>query len=172
MVAALCVVAVLLLIVLGAALSHRRFVVQRTVVQRLWRQVDDELQRRHDLIGGLVAVTKAGGVNVSTIVQARSQAMASRGAGPVAQGVAEQVLNEELTGFLAGVPEGLRAGRDFGLLWERMGESEERVAAQARAYNDSVHTLNNRIVAFPSNIVAGATKVARAQYFLPGGRTR
>jgi LemA protein len=172
LVVALCILAVLLLIVLGAALSHRGFVVQRLVVQRLWRQVDEELQRRHDLIGGLVAVTKAGGVNVTAIVQARSQAMASRGAGPVAQGVAEQVLNEELTGFLAGVPAGLRADRDFGLLWERMGESEERVAAQARAYNDSVHTLNNRIVSFPSNIVAGVTKVARAQYFLPGGRSR
>jgi LemA protein len=172
LVVGLCVAAVLLLIVLGAALSHHRFAVQRVVVQQMWRQVDEELQRRHDLIGGLVAVTKAGGVNVSAIVQARSQAMASRGAGPVAQGLAEQVLNEELTGFLAGVPAGLRADRDFGLLWERMGESEERVAAQARAYNDSVHTLNNRIVAFPSNIVAGVTKVARARYFLPGGRTR
>ena len=172
MVAALSLVVVLGLFALLVALSHNRFTAQRVVVERMWRQVDVELQRRHDLIGGLVAVTKAGGVNVSKIVQARSQAMASRGAGPVAQGRAEQVLNEELTSFLAGVPTTLRAGRDFGLLWEQMGESDERVAVESRGYNDSVHALNNRIVAFPSNIVAGATKVARAQYFLLGGRTR
>jgi LemA protein len=134
--------------------------------------LDVELQRRHDLIGGIVAVAKAGGVNVSRIVQARSQAMASRGAGPVAQGRAEQVLNQELTDFLAGLPASLRADRDFRLLWEQMGESDERVAAESRGYNDSVHALNDRIVAFPSNVVAAATKVTRAQYFLPGGRTR
>lgn len=172
MVVALCVAAVLLLIALSATLSHGRFTAQRVTTERLWRRVDEELQRRHDLIGGLVAVTKAGGVNVSKIVQARSQAMASRGAGPVAQARAEQVLSEELTSFLAGVPARLRADRDFGLLWERMGESEERVAARAREYNDCVHALNNRIVAFPSNVVAGATKVTCARYFLPGGRTR
>ena len=172
MVAALSLVVVLGLIALLVALSHNRFTAQHTVVERMWRQVDVELQRRHDLIGGLVAVTKAGGVNVSKIVQARSQAMASRGAGPVAQGRAEQVLNEELTSFLAGVPAGLRADRDFGLLWEQMGESDERVAAESRSYNNSVHALNNRIVAFPTNIVAVATKVGRGQYFLPGGRTR
>lgn len=172
MVAALCVVVVLLLIALAVTLSHNRFTAQRGAVERMWRRVDEELQRRHDLIGGIVAVTKAGGVNVSAIVQARSQAMASRGAGPVAQGRAEQVLNEELTSFLAGVPASLRADRDFVLLWEQMGESDERVAAESRNYNDSVHALNNRIVAFPSNVVAGVTKVARAQYFLPGGRTR
>ena len=66
----------------------------------------------------------------------------------------------------------LREGRDFGLLWEQMGESDERVAAESRDYNDSVHALNSRIVAFPSNIVAGVGKVGRAQYFLPGGRAR
>jgi len=172
LVAALCVVVVLLLIALAVTLSHNRFTAQRVSVERTWRRVDAELQRRHDLIGGLVAVTKAGGVNVSKIVQARSQAMASRGSGPAAQGRAEQLLNQELTSFLAGVPAGLRAGRDFGLLWDQMGESDERVAAESRGYNDSVHALNNRIIAFPTNIVAGATKVARAQYFLPGGRTR
>ncbi|MBB5892835.1 LemA family protein [Kutzneria kofuensis] len=172
MVAALSVVVVLLLTALGVTLSHNRFTVQREAVERMWRRVDAELQRRHDLIGGIVAVTKAGGVNVSTIVQARSQAMASRGAGPVAQSRAEQLLNQQLTAFLAGVPARLREDRDFGLLWEQMGESDERVAAAARDYNDSVHALNSRIVAFPSNIVAATTKVARAQYFLPGGRTR
>ncbi|GAA3430596.1 hypothetical protein [Kutzneria kofuensis] len=81
MVAALSVVVVLLLTALGVTLSHNRFTVQREAVERMWRRVDAELQRRHDLIGGIVAVTKAGGVNVSTIVQARSQAMASRARG-------------------------------------------------------------------------------------------
>ncbi|GAA3430597.1 LemA family protein [Kutzneria kofuensis] len=90
----------------------------------------------------------------------------------MAQSRAEQLLNQQLTAFLAGVPARLREDRDFGLLWEQMGESDERVAAAARDYNDSVHALNSRIVAFPSNIVAATTKVARAQYFLPGGRTR
>ena len=171
MVAALSVVVVLLLIALGVTLSHNRFTAQRAAVERAWRRVDAELQRRHDLIGGIVAVTKAGGVNVSAMVQARSMAMSSRGSGPVSQGRAEQLLHERLTGFLAGVPAELRTGRDFGLLWEQMGESDDRVAAESRDYNDSVHVLNNRIVAFPSNIVAAVTKEARGRYFLPGGRT-
>jgi LemA protein len=172
LVAALSIVVALLLIALGVTLSHNRFTAQRGTVERMWRRVDAELQRRHDLIGGIVAVTKAGGVNVSTIVQARSMAMASRGSGPVAQGQAEQRLHEELTRFLAGVPARLREDRDFGLLWEQMGESDERVAAETRDYNDSVHALNSRIVAFPSNIVAGVTKVAPGRYFLPGGQVR
>jgi hypothetical protein len=53
-----------------------------------------------------------------------------------------------------------------------MGESDELVAARARDYNTGAHALNDRIVAFPSNVVAAVTKVARVPYFLPGGRTR
>jgi len=77
-------------IVVGAIISYNRFVAQRNTVEESWRQVDVELQRRHDLIGNLVEVVKASARfeqnTLTQIVQARSQAMSMRGAGPQAQG--------------------------------------------------------------------------------------
>lgn len=172
MVAVLAIVVVVLLIALCVVLSYNRFVAQRGTVEQAWRRVDVELQRRHDLIGGLLTVTKAGGVPpeaLTPIVQARSQAMASAGAGPVAQGQAEQVLAGALAGFLSGVGE-LRANRDFGLLMDQMSECDERIGGAVQLYNEGVLAFNTRVEDFPTSVIASASKFQKAPYYTPGQR--
>jgi LemA protein len=172
LVAALAIVVVALLIALGVVLSYNRFVAQRGTVEMAWRQVDVELRRRHDLIGGLLTVTRAGGVPpeaLTPIVQARSQAMASSGAGPVAQAQAEQVLAGALSAFLSGVGQ-LRATRDFGLLMDQMSECEERIGAAVGLYNDGVRAFNTRVEDFPTSVIASASKFRKAPYYTTGQR--
>lgn len=168
---AVIVVVIVLLILAGAIVSYNRFVAQRNTVEESWRQVDVELQRRHDLIGNLVEVVKASARfeqnTLTQIVQARSQAMSMRGAGPQAQGQAEQALNGALSNFLAvaeGYPE-LKTSRDFGYLQQQMAECEDRVAAGRRFYNGNVRAYNTRIDAFPSSVIAGMGKFAKSQYY-------
>ncbi|HEY0637643.1 MAG TPA: LemA family protein, partial [Pseudonocardiaceae bacterium] len=50
------VLAVLVVAALGAVLAYNRFVRQRNTIDEAWRQIDVELQRRHDLVPALVEV--------------------------------------------------------------------------------------------------------------------
>ena len=55
----LVVVAIIVIAVVVFIASYNKFARQRNTIEESWRQIDVELQRRHDLIGNLVEVTKA-----------------------------------------------------------------------------------------------------------------
>jgi LemA protein len=149
--------------------SKNRFARQRNMIEESWRQIDVELQRRHDLIGNLVEVVKGAArfeqQTLGMVVQARAQAMASHGVGPMAQSRAEQNLNGTMTRFFQiaeRYPE-LQANRDFRFLQEQMVECEDRVAAGRRFYNGNVRLFNTRFDTFPSSMFTGGHQ--KAQYF-------
>ena len=135
------VVAIIVIGVVAFISMYNRFARQRNTVEESWRQVDVELQRRHDLIGNLVEVTKASArfeqQTLTQVVAARSQAVAAHGAGPAAQGQAEQALNGALSNFFAVAEQypNLKANQNFVDLQQQMVETEDRIAAGRRFYN-------------------------------------
>jgi LemA protein len=167
------VLAVLVIAVVVGIVMYNRFVSQRNTIAESWRQVDVELQRRHDLIPNLVETVKASArfeqATLQQVVQARAQAVAARQSGgdPAAQGVAEQQLSGALRGFFGlaeSYPE-LRSSQNFLHLQQQLAETEDRIAAGRRFYNANVRSYNTRIGQFPSSIVAGAGKFTPAEYF-------
>jgi len=170
-IALIVVLAVLVIAVVVAIMSYNRFVSQRNTVGESWRQVDVELQRRHDLIPNLVETVKASArfeqATLQQVVQARAQAVAARQSGLAAQGAAEQQLSGALRGFFGlaeSYPE-LRSSQNFLHLQEQLAETEDRIAAGRRFYNANVRAYNTRIGQFPSSVVAGAGKFTPAEYF-------
>jgi LemA protein len=168
----LLVVVAILVIAVGAFISmYNRFARQRNTIEESWRQVDVELQRRHDLIGNLVETTKASArfeqQTLAQVVAARSQAVAAHGAGPAAQGQAEQALNGALSNFFAVAEQypDLKANQNFLALQQQMVETEDRVAAGRRFYNGNVRAYNTRFDTFPSSMVANFGKFQKKDYY-------
>ena len=48
---------------------------------------------------------------------------------------------------------------------EQLAETEDRIAAGRRFYNNNVRALNTRVEAFPSSIVAGMFHFTKADFF-------
>ncbi len=171
MIIILVVVAVIVIVVVAFIASYNKFARQRNTIEESWRQIDVELQRRHDLIGNLVEVTKAAAKferqTLAQVVQARSQAVAAHGAGPAAQGDAERSLNGALSNFFAVAEQypDLKANQDFLYLQQQMVECEDRIAAGRRFYNGNVRAFNTRFDTFPSSMIANFGKFQKKEYY-------
>jgi LemA protein len=167
----LVVVVIIVIAVVAFIASYNKFARQRNTIEESWRQIDVELQRRHDLIGNLVEVTKASArfeqQTLAQVVAARSQAVAAHGAGPAAQGQAEQALNGALSNFFAVAEQypDLKANQNFLALQQQMVETEDRVAAGRRFYNGNVRAYNTRFDTFPSSMVANFGKFQKKDYY-------
>src|SRR5204863_68584 len=77
MIALYIVIAVVVLLVIGVIVSYNRFVRQRNLVQESWRQIDVELNRRHDLIPNLVETVRGYAAHERGVLEALTQARAS-----------------------------------------------------------------------------------------------
>lgn len=168
------VVVLLVLIGLWLAFSYNGLVRQRNLVQESWRQIDVELQRRHDLIPNLVQTVQGYASHeqgtLAAVIEARNQAVAVRqspNTGAAEQGQAESFLGATLGRLfaLAEAYPNLKANESFLALQGQLAETEDRVAAGRRYYNANVRTMNNKVQSFPSNILAGMFGFKQAEYF-------
>src|SRR5947209_5920694 len=128
---------ILLLIGLAYVTSYNRFVRQRNLVLESWRQIDVELQRRHDLIPNLVETVKGYAAHERGVFDAVSAARAEAmkpGTGPAQQARQEDALSRAI-GSLVAVAEAypdLKASANFLALQAQLTETEDRIAAGRR----------------------------------------
>jgi LemA protein len=167
-------VAVVVVAALAFVASYNRFVRQRNLVQESWRQVDVELNRRHDLIPNLVETVKGYATQERTVLQAVTEARTaavtasqSAASGVAAQAQAENTLGRALGGLFAvaeNYPD-LKSSQNFLALQQQLAETEDRIAAGRRFYNSNVRALNTRVEAFPSSVIASMFNFTKADYF-------
>jgi LemA protein len=164
-------IAVPLLVLLMLVVSYNRFVSQRTLVDESWRQIDVELQRRHDLIPNLVATVQGYAEHERAVLEAvtaaRETAQSHRADPPKGREPFEEQLGGAVRGLMARVeayPD-LKASANFLQLQEELTLTEDRIAAARRFYNGNVRALNTRISTFPSNLVAGMFHFERREFF-------
>ena len=176
------ILVVVLVLLIAPIVSYNRFVRQRNLVAESWRQIDVELQRRHDLIPNLVETVKGYAAHerqvFDEIAQARAAAMQARSNSANDRGqraTAENALSRAVVGVVAvaeAYPQ-LKANANFLALQHELVETEDRLAAGRRFYNGNVRALNTRVQAFPSNLVASMFHFTAADYFElddPGAR--
>lgn len=166
----LVLLAVVVVLALWAVLLYNGLVRLRNLVQESWRQVDVELHRRHDLIPNLVETVKGYAAHERAVLE---QVVAARAAAVrPGSGVAEQAGQEEaLSGALGRLlavaeayPE-LEASDSFLALQRELRDTEDRIAAGRRLYDANVRALNTTVEVVPSNVVASAAGIGRAEYF-------
>ena len=169
-VALIVIVVLIVIVLLWAVAQYNGLVRLRNLVQEAWRQIDVELNRRHDLIPNLVETVKGYAAHERAVfdeVTTARAAAAGPGAGPAQQAAQENVLNQAL-GRLFAVAENypvLRASENFQQLQAELANTEDRVAAGRRFYNANVRELNTKIETFPTSIIAGMFSFTRAEYF-------
>ncbi|MGD0167795.1 MAG: LemA family protein [Gaiellaceae bacterium] len=157
------------LIALLVAISYNGLVRLRNKVEEAWRDVDVQLQRRHDLIPRLVEVVKGYAAHESTLFEEltrlRSEAEVAQGAD--AKGEPEARLAGAI-GRAVVVAESyptLRASESFLSLQKEIAETEDEIAASRDIYNDNVRIYDSRIQSFPVSYYADLFGFEPAAFF-------
>jgi LemA protein len=158
----LIIVGVLVLVALlfGGKLVGTRndLVTQRETINGMWAQVDNDLQRRADLIPNLVETVKGYAKHeqevFTNIANARSALLGARS--PQEKIEANARLDSAI-GRLLVIAENypqLKANENFMNLQHELAGTENRIAQSRRRYNEAVQRYNTSIDLFPNNIAA------------------
>lgn len=138
-------------------------------VKASWAQVENQLQRRFDLIPNLVETVKGYAKHEREVLTEVTNARSRVGqAGTVPEKIA---ANNELAGALSRLllvveryPD-LKANQNFLRLQDELAGTENRISVERRRYNDAVRELNVKTRSFPANIVAGMFGFKQAAFF-------
>jgi LemA protein len=138
-------------------------------VKAAWAQVENQLQRRYDLIPNYVETVKGYAAHEKevfvTVTEARSKVA---GAGTINEKIqANNALSSALSRLLLVVeryPE-LKANTNFIRLQDELAGTENRIAVERRRFNETVRVYNTKIRTFPTNIIAGMFGFEKAAFF-------
>jgi LemA protein len=134
-----------------------------------WSEIDNQLQRRSDLIPNLVETVKGFAKQELEVFGEIADARARMaGAGSVAEKAAGyNELQSALSRLLVVVENypDLKSNRNFIALQDELAGTENRIAVARKRYNDSVRRINTKIRQFPGSIVASRAGLEQREYF-------
>ena len=163
------VLAVIVLLILYVVSGYNNFVRLDTAVKSSWAQVENQLQRRFDLIPNLVETVKGYAKQEKDVMVEVTNARAKvGGAGTVPDKIA---ANNQLSGALSRLmvvvekyPD-LKSNQNFMALQDELAGTENRIAVERMRYNEAVQIYNQTIKSFPSNLLAGMYGFKDAAFF-------
>ena len=149
--------------------NYNTFVSLDEAVKGSWAQVENQLQRRYDLIPNLVETVKGYAKQEKDVLIEVTNARAKVGG---AANVPEKIsANNELSGALSRLlvvveryPD-LKSNQNFMRLQDELAGTENRIAVERKRYNDAVRTYNIAIRSFPANLLAGMFNFHSATFF-------
>ena len=150
-------VSVALLPVLSGC-SYNKFTTQEEAIRAQFGQVENQLQRRNDLIPNLVESVKGFAAQERAVIQSVTDARAKMaGAGTPEQKIAAaNETSSELARLLVVVenyPQ-LKSYARFAKLMDQLEGTENRLAVERQRYNERVQEYNTQRRRFPSNMTA------------------
>lgn len=139
--------------------SYNRFVGQEEAIKAQWAQVENQLQRRNDLVPNLVETVKGYAAHEKEVFAdiADSRARLAGAGNPEETIAAANAQSSALARLLAVVenyPQ-LKANEQFNRLMDELAGTENRIAVERMRYNERVQEYNTARRQFPSNITAG-----------------
>jgi len=153
-------VALLLMIATAASgCSYNTFVSQEETIKTQWAQVENQLQRRNDLIPNLVETTKGFAQQERDVFGQIAESRAKL-AGAQTPEQTMQAANEQSSALsrllvvVENYPQ-LRSNETFNRLMDELAGTENRIAVERMRYNERVQEYNTLRRQFPSNITAG-----------------
>jgi LemA protein len=163
------------LVVLGIATlpltgcSYNTFVNQEEAIKAQWAQVENQLQRRNDLIPNLVETTKGYAQHEESvykdIADARSQLLAAKSPDET---IAAANRQTSALGRLLAVVENypqLKANEQFNRLMDELAGTENRLAVERMRYNEKVQEYDASRRRFPGNLTAKMFSFKEHPYF-------
>ncbi|RMF25521.1 MAG: LemA family protein [Deltaproteobacteria bacterium] len=149
--------------------GYNTLVSQREQVDAAWSEIDNQLQRRNDLIPNLVNTVKGFAAQEKSVLMGVTEAR-SRVAGastPAEKMAASNQLSGALARLLVVVeryPE-LKSNQNFIRLQDELAGTENRIAVARMRYNEAVRAYNTTVKKFPTNLIAGWFGFETRPYF-------
>ena len=170
-----CVVIAVIVAALFVVLSKNRLIRLDETVNENWSQIENQLQRRADLIPNLVSSVKGFAKHEEKIftelASARAHLLSAKG--PSEKAAAGAELNGALGRLLAiseNYPD-LKSNQNFIRLQDELAGTENRISVARGRYNNAVREFNRAIRSFPGSMFAGELDLKPREYFeAPQGR--
>src|SRR6202163_4380577 len=138
--------------------SYNTFVSQDEAIKAQWAQVENQLQRRNDLIPNLVETVKGYAQHEESvykdIADARSRLLAAKSPD---ESIAAANQQTSAIGRLLAVVENypqLKANEQFNRLMDELSGTENRIAVERMRYNERIQEYNTARRQFPGNLTA------------------
>lgn len=170
------IIGVVAVIVLWAISGYNGMVNQEETVNTAWSQVENQYQRRADLIPNLVNTVKGYAKHeentLEGVISARAKATSIQVDVNDAESLAQyQKAQGELSqalGRLMAVAEAypdLKANENFLQLQSQLEGTENRIATERKRFNEVAKDYNVTIRKFPNNIIANIFGFKNKAYF-------
>jgi len=134
-----------------------------------WSQVENQLQRRYDLIPNLVNTVKGYAAHESKVFTAIADARSKlAGAKTPDQKIAASQQMESALARLLVISENypnLKADQSFNRLMDELSGSENRISVERKRYNEHIKEYNLYMRKFPNRILVGLLGFHSREYF-------
>ncbi len=149
--------------------TYNSLVTMDEAVKAAWAQVENQLQRRYDLIPNLVETVKGYAAQEKEVFLRVTEARSKVGGATTVSDkiAANNGLSAALSRLLLVVeryPE-LKSNTNFLRLQDELAGTENRISVERRRYNETVKVYNIRIRRFPTNLLAGLFGFEKASFF-------
>ena len=138
--------------------SYNTFVGQEEGIKAQWAQVENQLQRRNDLIPNLVATVQGTAAQEQTVFKdiADSRAKLAGAKTPDEKMDAANQQTAALSRLLVVVENYpvLKSNESFNRLMDELSGTENRIAVERMRYNEKVQAYNTSRRQFPANVTA------------------
>lgn len=169
LIAAIVVAVLVIIILIYIGVTYNNLVKLRNSVEEAFATMDVYLKKRWDLIPNIVASVKGYAKHEA---QTLENVIAKRNAGYSNLSVSDKLAaNSEISRSLAGInvvaeqyPD-LKANANFMDLNAQLKATENDIANARKYYNAVVKGYNNKIMMFPSSIIAGLFRFEKKQMF-------
>jgi LemA protein len=176
------VVLIIVVLVVGISFAgtYNRLVTLGQEVDKQWAQVENQYQRRSDLVPNLVATVQGAAQFEKSTLEAVTQARASVGRAQINPGAAptdpaQLAQYEQAQAALGGAlqrlllvvekyPE-LKANANFQSLQAQLEGTENRIAVARMDFNKAAQDYNTARLRFPTNLMAGILGFKEKPYF-------
>ena len=152
----------MLVVLMAAGLSgcsNNRFVGQEEAIKTQWAQVENQLQRRNDLIPNLVETVKGIAQQEKDVFGQIADSRAKLAGAKTPEQTIEAANQQtaalaRLLVVVENYPQ-LRSNEQFARLMDELSGTENRIAVERMRYNERVLEYNTARRQFPSNVTAG-----------------
>lgn len=172
------VIAIVAVAAIWLATGYNSLVKEEEGVKTAWSQVENQYQRRSDLIPNLVNTVKGYASHESQTLEG---VVAARARATQTTVDAENLTPETLARYQAAQGElttalgrllmiqesypDLKANRNFSELQAQLEGTENRIATERRNFNNTAKAYNTRVRRFPTNLLAGMFGIRQYPYF-------
>ncbi len=149
--------------------TYNQFVTQQEEIKQRWAQVDNQMQRRMELIPNLVETVKGFAAQERGILEAIANARTKYGGAvqipdKIAAANELQSALARLLVIVENYPT-LKSDQTFIRLMDELAGTENRIAVERQRYNESVQTFNANIRRFPNIFLAQLYGFSSSTYY-------